>query len=191
MRSASSPAIIRAENPGSKLAVIAQSWGSILAQIIINQHPEDWDAVVLTGTAYRTLRHMNSGQLNAKHKHLGTTGFEWLSRDPKVAQAFVEDPLTFYANAPKLFGIVDGLRLLGTPAKGLAKDVPLLIMIGNEDPLGGEESVTRLATAYAQRSGLTDVTVEVYSEARHEVFNETNRDEVLADLLGWLSTRVG
>ncbi len=183
--------IIRAENPGSKLAVIAQSWGSILAQMIINQHPEDWDAVVLTGTAYRTVRHMNSGQLNAKHKHLGTTGFEWLSRDPKVAQAFVEDPLTFYANAPKLFGIVDGLRLLGRPAKGLAKDVPLLIMIGNEDPLGGEESVTRLATAYAQRSGLTDVTVEVYSEARHEVFNETNRDEVLADLLGWLSTRVG
>ena len=64
-------------------------------------------------------------------------------------------------------------------------------MIGSEDPLGGEESVTRLATAYAQRSGLTDVTVEVYSGARHEVFNETNRDEVLADLLGWLSTHVG
>ena len=157
----------------------------------MNEHPEDWDAVVLSGTAYRTFRHMNSGNLNKHHRHLGTTGNEWLSRDPQVAQAFADDPLTFYANAPKLFGIVDSLRLLGKPAKNLANDVPLLIMIGSEDPLGGEESVTRLATAYARRSGLTDITVEVYAEARHEVFNETNRDEVLADLLGWLSTHLG
>jgi alpha-beta hydrolase superfamily lysophospholipase len=83
------------------------------------------------------------------------------------------------------------MRLLGRPAKGLANDVPLLIMIGSGDSLGGEESVTRLAASYAERAGLTDVTVQVYLDARHEVFNETNRDEVIADLLGWLSSRVG
>ncbi len=182
--------IIRAENPGLKVAAIAQSWGSLMVQIILNQHPEDWDAVVLTGTAYRTLRHMNSGNLNAKHKDQGTTGNEWLSRDPAVAQAFAEDPLTFYANAPKLFGIADGLRLLGRPVKGIARDVPLLIMIGSDDSLGGEQSVTRLASAYVERAGLTDVTVQVYLDARHEVFNEINRDEVVEDLLSWLGSRL-
>ena len=50
--------------------------------------------------------------LNAKHKHLGTTGNEWLSRDPAVATAFADDPLTFYAAAIKLFGLRDTLRLL-------------------------------------------------------------------------------
>lgn len=183
--------IIRDENPGLPLAAIAQSWGSLMAQIILNRHPEDWDAVVLTGTAHRSLRHMNSGDLSARHRHLGTTGNEWLSRDPDVAQAFADDPLTFYANVPRLFGVLDGLRLLGRPAKNLGRDVPLLIMIGSDDTLGGEASVTRLATEYVERSGFTDVTVEIYADARHELFNETNRDEVVADLLEWLGARVG
>lgn len=181
--------IIRGQAPGVPLIVIAQSWGSIMVQIILNEHPEDYDAVVLTGTAYRTLRHMNSGDLNKRHKHLGSTGSEWLSRDPAVAQAFADDPHTFYADVMKLFGIRDGLRLLGRPAVGLSRDVPLLIMVGSDDSLGGEESARRLAEAYVERSGFTDVTVEVYTDARHEVLNETNRAEVLADLLEWLDTR--
>ncbi len=53
-----------------------------------------------------------------------------------------------------------------------------------DDTLGGGRSVERLARAYRERSGLADVTVSVYDGARHEVFNETNRDEVIADLVG-------
>jgi alpha-beta hydrolase superfamily lysophospholipase len=133
---------------------------------------------------------MNAGNLNAKHKHLGTTGFEWLSRDMSISRAFVEDPLTFYADARKLFGIVDGVRLLGRPAKNLERDIPLLIMIGEEDSLGGEVSVAKLAAAYVSRSGLTDVEAIIYPGARHEIFNETNRDEVIADLVAWLDARL-
>jgi alpha-beta hydrolase superfamily lysophospholipase len=66
----------------------------------------------------------------------------------------------------------------------------MLIMIGEEDPLGGPKSVKLLAGAYRTRGGLTDVTVRIYPGARHEVFNETNRAEVFADLLGWLDTHV-
>lgn len=182
--------IVRDENPGLKVAAVGQSWGSLMLQMIVNQHPEDFDGVVLTGTAYRTLRDMNSGDLNAKHKHLGTTGNEWLSRDPAVHAAFAEDPLTFYAAAAKLFGLVDGMRLLGRPAKNLAKDFPLLILIGSEDSLGGEESIAKLAKAYVERSGLSDVEAIVYPEARHEVFNELNRDEVIADLIAWLDAHL-
>ena len=182
--------IVRAENTGVPFAILGHSWGSLMLQSILNDHSDDYDAAILTGTAYRTLTDMNGGDLNAKHKSLGTTGYEWLSRDPSVAQAFVADPLTFYADAKKLFGIVDGLRLLGKPAKNFSHDIPLLIMIGSEDSLGGERSIEKLAAAYVARSGLTDVKAIVYPGARHEIFNETNRDEVIADLIGWLDSRL-
>ncbi|CAN5389838.1 alpha/beta hydrolase [soil metagenome] len=183
-------AIIRFENPHLPLALLGHSWGSLMVQTVINEHSADYDAVVLTGTAYRTLTDMNGGNLNAKHKHLGTTGNEWLSRDPKVATEFRDDPLTFYAAALQLFGLVDGLRLLGRPAKNIEKDIPLLIMIGEEDTLGGEKSVAKLAAAYVKRSKLNDVEAIVYPGARHEIFNETNRDEVIADLVAWLDERI-
>jgi len=187
-------AIARAEHPHLPLVLLGHSLGSIFAQIILNQDggaaAADYDAAVLSGTPFRTLLHMNSGALNKRFRHLGSTGAEWLSRDPAVAPAFVADPLTFDAQAAKLFGLIDGMRLLGRPAK-LAKDIPLLIQIGSEDPLGGPKSVELLAAAYRTRGGLTDVTVDIYPGARHEVYNETNRDEVITDLVTWLDQRVG
>ena len=182
--------IARAENPGLPLAILGHSWGSLMVQMILNEHAGDYEAAVLTGTAYRRPGSMNAGQLNAKHKHLGTTGFEWLSRDPAVSQAFLDDPLTFYADVLKLFGVVDGLRLFGVPTKNIERDIPLLIAIGSEDSLGGEKSVRQLAEKYISRSKLTDVEVIVYDGARHEIFNETNSDEVTADLIGWLDGRL-
>jgi alpha-beta hydrolase superfamily lysophospholipase len=180
--------LVREENPGIPLVAIGQSWGSLMLQIVINTHSKDYDGVVLTGTAYRTLTDMNSGDLNKLHKHLGTTGNEWLSRDAAVHTAFSDDPLNFYAAASKLFGLVDGARLLGRPARNLEHDLPLLIMIGSEDSLGGERSIEKLAHDYVERSKLSDVRAIVYPGARHEVFNETNRDEVVADLIEWLDS---
>ncbi len=182
--------IVRSEHPSSPLVLLGHSLGSIFAQMILNKHADDYDAAVLSGASYRTLRHTNSGPLNKNFKHLGNTGAEWLSRDPAVALAFVADPLTFDAQAIKLFGVADVLRMLGTPTH-LAKNIPLLIQIGSEDPLGGPKSVELLAAAYRARGGLTDVTVDIYEGGRHEMYNETNRDEVIADLTDWLNTRVG
>lgn len=186
--------IARDEHPHLPQVLLGHSLGSIFAQMILNQDggrgAADYDAAVLSGTPYRTLRHMNSGALNKRFAHLGSTGAEWLSRDPAVAPAFVADPLTFDAQAAKLFGIVDGLRLLGTPVK-LAKDIPLLIQIGSEDALGGPRSVELLAAAYRAKGGLMDVTVDIYEGARHEVYNETNRVEVIAELVTWLDAHVG
>lgn len=183
-------AMIREENPGVPVVMVGHSWGSIIAQIILNEHPDDFDAVVLSGSAYRTLRHMKGNKLNAKHAHLGSTGNEWLSRDPAVAAAFSEDPFAFEASAIKQLGLVDSLRLMGKPARDLSHDVPLLIQVGSDDSFGGERSAELLAESYISRSGLTDVELIVYTDARHEIFNETNRDEVIADTLEWLDTRV-
>ena len=182
--------IVHREHPTLPLVLLGHSLGSIFAQMILNEHADDYDAAVLSGASYRTLRHTNSGPLNKNFTHLGNTGAEWLSRDPAVAPAFVADPLTFDAQAIKLFGVADVLRMLGTPTH-LAKNIPLLIQIGSEDPLGGPKSVELLAAAYRAKGGLTDVTVDIYEGGRHEMYNETNRDEVIADLTNWLDRRVG
>jgi alpha-beta hydrolase superfamily lysophospholipase len=183
--------IIRSENAGLPLALLGHSWGSLIAQSIINEHSDEYEAVILTGTAYRTLRHMNGGDLAKRHAHLGTTGYEWLSRDQAVGQRFLDDPLTFKANGMKLFGIADSLRLLGKPARKLVRDIPVLIQIGSEDTLGGVRSAELLAKAYLTRSKLTDVKLIVYTDARHEIFNELNREEVYADTIAWLKSRLG
>lgn len=181
--------IIRADNPGLPLALFGHSLGSLFAQKMIGTDAARYDAVILSATAYRTLTDMNGGDLNARHQQPGGTGHEWLSRDPAVWAAFAADPLTFDATVLKLFGLADALRLLGTPKK-LARDLPMLIMIGEEDPLGGPASIDKLASAYRSRGGLTDVTVTIYPGGRHEMLNETNQAEVRADVVAWLDAHL-
>jgi len=176
--------------PPVPLVLLGHSWGSFMAQMILNQHPEDYQAVVLTGTAYRWPGYLDSGDLNRKHKHLGSTGAEWLSRDPEVAAAFVADPLTTSVPLATLFGLRDAARILGRPARRLPAALPVLVQVGGDDPVGGERSARKLVDLYTHRSGLTDVRLIVYPGARHEVFNETNRVEVLADLVGWLDAHL-
>lgn len=176
--------ILRDARPGLPLVLLGHSLGSIFAQMILDLGADDYDAVVLSGTAYRTLRHMNGGDLAKRHRLPGGTGTEWLTRDTAIAAAFAVDPLTFDAKVQQLFGVREAARLLGTPRR-LARDVPILIQIGSDDTLGGPASVARLVAAYERRRA-TDVRAIVYEGARHEVYNETNRDEVIADLVAWL-----
>ncbi|QTX03545.1 alpha/beta fold hydrolase [Agromyces archimandritae] len=181
--------VIRDAEPDVPLVFLGHSWGSLMGQIIVNRHPLDYDGVVFTGTAYRTLRHMESGDLNRRFRATGDTGMEWLSRDAAVAQAFIDDPYTTTVPLQKLFGLRDAARLLGRPARGLPPELPLLILVGTDDPLGGAESARCLALAYERRAGLVDVSLIAYEGARHELFQETNRDAVIADLVCWLDER--
>lgn len=178
--------VARQETPGVPLVLFGQSWGSLMAQRILNTSSESYDGVVLSATAYRLPGWMNGGDLNKRHAALGPTRFEWLSRDRAVVDAFDADPLTVDADVMGLFGLPDTLRLLGVPRRGIPHDVPVLLQVGSDDSLGGPRSVEKLAAAYRRRGGLTDVVVQVYEGARHEIYNETNRDEVVADLIAWL-----
>lgn len=182
--------MIRNDNPGLPLILLGHSWGSMLAQILVNKYSAEYDAVILSGSVLRMFGHTNTGDLNATYKHLGSTGYEWLSRDPVVVSTAAADPLMFIANGMKLFGILDSLRLLGKPVKGIEHDVPLLIQVGSNDVVGGVKSNELLAEAYLERGGLSDVELIVYTDAQHEIFNETNKDEVVADTLAWLADRV-
>ncbi|MFK3677876.1 alpha/beta fold hydrolase [Microbacterium sp. NPDC090218] len=182
--------IIRDENPDLPLVLLGHSWGSFLAQMLVNHHPEAWDAVILSGSALRMPGSLNAAPLNARWAGDQATGFEWLSRDPAVWSSFDEDPLTTDVPLLKLFGPVEAARLYGRPAKDLGHDIPMLLLVGRDDPVGGPRSVHKLADEYRSRSGLTDVTTLVYPDARHEIFNELQQDEVRADVLAWLDAHI-
>lgn len=178
--------IIRSENPGLPLILLGHSWGSFLSQKLVNQHPEAYDAVILSGSAHLTPRDLNAAPLNARWAGDDATGLEWLSRDPAVQEEFRNDPLTTEVPLLKLFGVIEAAKLYGRPKKNLGHDIPLLLLVGRDDSVGGPRSVHKLADAYRTRSGLTDVTTLVYPDARHEIFNELQQDEVRADVLAWL-----
>lgn len=182
--------IIRAEHPNLPLVLFGHSWGSFLAQKLVNEHPEAWDAVVLSGSALLTPRNLNAAPLNARWEGEDATGYEWLSRDLAVWKEFDDDPLTTNVPLLKLFGPIEALKLYGRPEKDLGHDIPMLLMVGRDDPVGGPYSVHKLADQYRSRSGLTDVTTLVYPDARHEIFNEMQQQEARADLLAWLNKRV-
>lgn len=181
--------LIRAENPDLPLILLGHSWGSFLAQMLVNDHAEAYDALVLSGSALRWPGSLNSGDLNAPWKHKDATGTEWLSTDAAVGQEFLDDPLTTSTPLLKLFGPIDAARLMGKPKRNLGRDIPTLLMVGRDDTVGGPVSVHKLADAYRTRSGFTDVTTFVYPDMRHEIFNEVDRARVFADLLAWLDAR--
>ena len=182
--------IIRTENPDLPLVILGHSWGSFMVQMLLDRRAADYDLAVLSGSPYRVPGYLNSGDLHKRYAQLATTGVEWLSRDPAVSRAFVDDPLTTSVPLAKLFGPIDTLRIIGRPRRNLGRNLPLLLQVGGGDPVGGERSVRRLERAYRERSGLTDVTTIVYPDARHEVYNEINRAEVMADLTAWLDARI-
>ncbi|MGN7190296.1 alpha/beta hydrolase [Curtobacterium sp. MCBA15_004] len=184
-------AVAREQDPGLPLVLLGHSWGSLMAQRIVNTSSDAYDGVVLSATAYRLPGWMNSGDLNARHAGSGPTRYEWISRDRAIIETIQADPLAVDADVLKLFGLRDTLRLLGVPRRGIPHDLPMLLQVGSEDTLGGPRSIERLAQAYRRRGGLSDVQVHVYEGARHEVYNETNRDEVVADLVAWLDGHVG
>jgi len=182
--------LIRAENPDLPLVLLGHSWGSFVAQHVLNRHPDGYDAVILTGSAHLTPTDLNSLPLNARWKGPDATGLEWLTRDPAAWEAFRADPLTTEVPLLKLFGPIEAVRLYGRPGKDFPNDVPVLLMVGRDDPVGGPRSVHRLADDYRSRSGLSDVTTLVYPDARHEIFNELQQAEVRADLLAWLDKHI-
>lgn len=180
--------IIRKENPTQPVFLIGHSWGSMLSQRIINAHAADYAGVVLSGSTLMLPGVVPSAGFNKKWDKLpDSTGKEWLSRDREVGIKFNADPLIFPETAIDVFGFLGVTKLLGMPNKKLPKAFPVLLIAGSEDPLGGERGNKLLLNAF-RKAGVQDVTLIVYPEARHEVFNELNKDEVIADVVDWLNT---
>jgi len=115
------------------------------------------------------------------------TGYEWLSRDEEQVDRYVADPMCgFGVDVAGTKGMFAGARRLADPANiEIRNDLPIYIVVGSYDPVNAELALVNPLVDRLRAAGIADVTLKVYDEARHEVFNETNRDEVIDDLLAW------
>ena len=177
------------------VVLFGHSMGSFAAQQYLLDHSDRIAALALSGTAAIDLLEpaldldapIDLSGFNAPFAH--RTGYEWLSRDDAQVDAYVADP---YCG----FGLdVEGGKAMFTRARdvadpdrlaGIRKDLPIHIMVGDQDPVNGQLALVNAFVERLEAAGLTDVTLRVWGDARHEIFNETNRDEVEADLLAWL-----
>jgi alpha-beta hydrolase superfamily lysophospholipase len=183
--------LIKAENPNRPLVLLGHSWGSFIAQKIINKYSDMYDAVILSGSALTMPGYLATGDFNKVWKKLpGSTGYEWLSRDVEIQNKFVADPLTFLAAAAQVLGIKNSLEMFGKPSKDVRRDLPILVQVGEADPIGGEYSNKALVEAYRKNSGIEDIELYVYHECRHEIYNELNKEAIIEDLITWVNQRV-
>ena len=171
------------------LVILGHSWGSYITQHLVNRHPERFDAVVLSATAWAQLGWTNSGDLNKRFARPGGSAMDWISRDPAVVAAFEADPYTTNLPLQKLYGWPQALSLITRPSKRIPSELPLLLMVGSDDAVSGERGALALLRDYVRRCGLVDTQLIVYEGARHEVFNELNQADVRADLIRWLDER--
>jgi len=117
------------------------------------------------------------------------TAFDWLSRDEKEVDKYVADPLCGFVFTGSAFADFFGGLIALTDDKRLdilPKDLPVYLFSGDQDPVGQMGEGVKKVKAQYEKAGLTQVTMKLYPQGRHEMFNEINREEVYADLIAWL-----
>lgn len=211
--------LAHAAHPKAPLFLMGHSMGSFLTRQLLHQFTlPALSGVILMGSGHQAraavrLAHAVTGAV-ARHKgtrhksdilyklilgsnnrrcHPHRSNFDWLSRLPENADAFAADPLiadNFTAQA--YHDMLGGMLTNYDPRRLAALDtsIPILILSGDADPIGEYgKGVRRLLSDY-QALGYNDATMILYEGARHELLNETNRDQVTADILNWMEQRM-
>lgn len=135
----------------------------------------------------RILNRMGFGKFNRRFRP-ARTPYDWLSSDEAEVDRYIADP---NAGGPFTAGLwaelARGMLEVSTDAalQRIAGDLPLLITGGEDDPVGGDKGMTRLAMHYAQ-TGHQRIKVKIYPGGRHEMLNERGREQVTADWLDWI-----
>lgn len=208
--------VMRQEYPGLPFFLFGHSMGSLMAQGYIERWGSELRGAILSGTfgslpgAQEALPMIEGaaqgeaanqpsmvfGQMFASFNAPfapGKTGFEWLSRDEAEVQKYADDPWCGFpfSNAMVYEMFKGGLEIWRPENEArIPKNLPLLVFSGELDPAGGNTvSVKELVGRY-QALGIKEITTKFYPGARHETLNETNRQEVMQDVLVWLDKHV-
>jgi len=202
------------QHPGVPIVLLGHSMGSYIAQAYLLHHSASLHGAVLSGSNFQPVALYRAARLIARFERWrqGPTGrsallewlsfgsfnkafkpnrtaFDWLSRDPDEVDKYVHDPLCGFRCSNQLWiDMLGGLQQI-SKASNLAQidpGLPLLVIGGECDPVSEGKRLTSLAEAL-RRAGSQGLELKIYPQARHELFNESNRDEVTADLLTWLA----
>ncbi|QKV95926.1 alpha/beta hydrolase [Streptomyces sp. NA02950] len=207
----------RAEHPGLPLVLFGHSMGSMLARDCAQEYGAELAGLVLSGT-FRALPGAEIEDAMARigeevatggRTALSTftpslfasfndpyefgTGFEWLSRDAAEVAAYAADDLCgFPFSAGLALDWVRAVRKINDPRQQarIPADLPVHLAVGTEDPCNQRMTLVYELLEDFRYIGTRDLSWRGYHGARHEILNETNRDEVQADLLGWLEKHI-
>ena len=194
--------LAQAETPNARLVLLGHSMGSFAAQLYLLEHHARLAALVLSGTAAVDAlveamavagQAAGPGSMNAAVAP-ARTDFDWLSRDEAEVDAYVADPLCGFALADSAMASV--LQTAGAARHdprlaSVRHDLPVYVISGEHDPVTGpSQAFVGALLASWRGAGLGRVEHRVYPGGRHEMFNETCRDQVEADLIAWLDATV-
>ena len=208
--------LIAAEQPGTPIIFLGHSLGSFLGRGFIAEHSDALAGAALSGSSGKPPAIATLGRLIARAERLrlgkrgksdpifamwfgdfnkpfrpARTAFDWLSRDEREVDAYVADPLCGFPFTTQLaIDVLDALpRVTGREnLAAIRKDLPIYVFSGERDPVGAN---IKGLIADLKAAGFTRLTTRIYPGARHETLNETNRDEVMRDLIAWLDGVVG
>jgi alpha-beta hydrolase superfamily lysophospholipase len=195
--------VARGQFPGLPLVLLGHSMGSFASQLYLLEHSDKLAGLALSGTAALdqlagallagggpvTLEVLNAAFEPAR------TPFDWLSTDPAEVDAYIADPLCGFSIADEgmasMFGL--GMAVRQDPRlEQVRKDLPVYVISGEFDPVVGPgQAYTNALIESFRAAGLNDVEHHVYAGGRHEMFNERDRDRVIADLVSWLGRKAG
>ncbi len=209
---------VAAERPGVPHALFGHSMGSLLVLDSLTRGNPHVDAAVLSGTSgppgrgialalavarFERLRLGARGQSAILKRLLfgrfndafapAETAFDWLSRDRAEVAKYVADPFCGFVLS------VGGIRELAAALRGLfdrealariPHGLPVLLVSGERDPVHDSLRGLNALTQALRASGLERLTERVYPDARHELLNETNREQVTTELLAWLEANL-
>ncbi|MCF5144078.1 alpha/beta hydrolase [Pseudomonas edaphica] len=201
------------QQPGLPIILLGHSMGSYIAQAYLLHHSASLNGAILSGSNYQPVAlyraagviarlerarqglrgrsalidFLSFGSFNKAFKP-NRTAFDWLSRDPLEVDKYINDPLCGFRCTNQLWiDLLGGLQQI-SKASNLAQidpGLPIMIMGGECDPVSEGKRLKSLAHALRE-AGCQNLQLNIYPQARHEVFNETNRDDVTADVLKWL-----
>lgn len=208
-----------AEHPGLPYILYGHSMGSFMARTILYCHPDSGIAgAVLSGTAWQPAMILKPGQWVAKRetRRLGEqqvsplltklmfgsytkgfddvrSAFDWLSRDREVVARYEQDPLCgFDATAGLARDMLQGIEMIQKKENlaKMKKDLPVLFLAGDRDPVGADGKGVKQALEAFRGCGMTDLTLKLYPDGRHEMHNETNKEEVFCDVIRWIFDKI-
>lgn len=208
---------LHARFPGVPVILYGHSMGSFYARWYAEKWPDTIHALILSGTAGPSalnavgqrlaaliaavkgpkavsplMVRLNFGSYCSRIAGARSPN-AWLSRDEKVVEAYDADGLcTFrftvgtYREMLAVLNHVSSRRW----ARAIDRDLPVLLIAGDADPVGDYGAGVRSVWAMLGDAGVKDLTCRIYEGARHELHNETNRSEVFHDTLTWIEDRI-
>jgi alpha-beta hydrolase superfamily lysophospholipase len=190
--------IAKKDHPRKPFILLAHSLGSFAAQQFVLDHSHSIDGIVLSGTgALDRLFRSDQGAAVADPMRLlnasfepARTPFDWLSRDGAEVDAFMADPLCVPSlESASMESFVEAFARLADPKdiRNVRQDLPVYVVAGSDDPVGQRLEGVRVLLERYRSAGLRLLAHDFYAGGRHEMFHETNRREVVTNLLVWLS----